>query len=66
MDRKPYTPPHAAKIIEVDPSFRKLVEDNDGYCPCMIERNPDTKCMCKDFREMDEGVCHCGRFEKVR
>lgn len=57
-------PPNAVKIIEIDPSFRKLVEDNDGFCPCMIERTPDTKCMCKDFREMESGICHCGRFEK--
>lgn len=54
------------KIIERDPSFRKLVEENDGYCPCLVMRNEDTKCMCKDFREQKHpGVCHCGRFEKV-
>lgn len=54
------------KIIEVNPDFRKAVEDNDGYCPCMVERIPDTKCMCKDFREQESGLCHCGRFEKVK
>lgn len=54
------------KIIERDPSFKKLVEENDGYCPCLVMRNEDTKCMCKDFREQKHpGVCHCGRFEKV-
>ena len=54
------------KIIERDPSFRKLVEENDGYCPCLVMKNEDTKCMCKDFREQKHpGVCHCGRFEKV-
>lgn len=54
------------KIIERDPSFKKLVEENDGYCPCLVMRNEDTKCMCKDFREQNHpGVCHCGRFEKV-
>ena len=54
------------KIIERDPSFRKLVEENDGYCPCLVLKNEDTKCMCKDFREQKHpGVCHCGRFEKV-
>lgn len=54
------------KIIEVNPSFREAVEANDGYCPCMIEKSPETKCMCKDFREQREpGKCHCGRFEKV-
>ena len=54
------------KIIERDPGFKKLVEENDGYCPCLVMRNEDTKCMCKDFREQNHpGVCHCGRFEKV-
>lgn len=54
------------KIIERDPSFKKLVEENDGYCPCLVLRNEDTRCMCKDFREQKHpGVCHCGRFEKV-
>jgi hypothetical protein len=57
----------ALKIIEVNPSIKENVEANNGYCPCAIWQNPDTKCMCKDFREQDEpGLCHCGRFEKVR
>lgn len=55
------------KIIEVDSSLRKVVQDNDGYCPCAIWKTPDTKCMCKEFREQTvPGACHCGRFEKVR
>lgn len=66
MTRKPYVPPRAARIVEVDPSIGPLVEANGGYCPCLIDRNEDNKCMCRDFREMDEGMCHCGRFEKRR
>ena len=54
------------KIVEVNPEFKAAVDANDGYCPCLIEQNADTKCMCKDFREQTEpGPCHCGRFEKV-
>jgi hypothetical protein len=54
------------KIIEINPEFKKHVDANDGYCPCLIERNADTKCMCKEFREQQEaGQCFCGRFEKV-
>lgn len=54
------------KIVEINPSLKKYVDANDGYCPCLIERSPDTKCMCRDFREQREaGQCHCGRFEKV-
>lgn len=36
------------------------------YCPCKLERNDDTVCPCKEFREQFyEGECHCGRYEKV-
>ncbi len=53
------------KIIEIDPSVKALVDANGGYCPCAIWQTPDTKCMCKEFREQDSGECHCGRFKKV-
>ena len=47
-------------------SIRKQLKDNNGYCPCSLEKTPDTKCMCKEFREMiangDEGACHCGLY----
>ena len=26
------------------------------YCPCSLVRNDDTVCMCKEFREMEEGI----------
>ena len=40
-----------------------------GYCPCRLERTPDTKCMCKEFRDQIadpkyEGYCHCLRYYK--
>lgn len=53
------------KIIEIDPDFANAVAENDGYCPCMVNKTPETKCPCKAFREQTEGVCLCGRFEKV-
>lgn len=50
---------HAAEIK------RKLI-DNDGYCPCSIIKNEETKCMCKAFRDQVEngiaGTCHCGLY----
>lgn len=53
------------KIVEINPEFKALVDANGGYCPCMYPNTPDTECPCKDFREMESGVCHCGRYEKV-
>ena len=41
------------------------LKENDGYCPCRIEQTPDTKCMCKEFREQtNAGTCHCGLYIK--
>ena len=39
---------------------------NDGYCPCALAKTPDTGCMCKEFREMKEGTCHCGLYVKEK
>ncbi len=51
-------------IIEVNPDIAELVEANDGYCPCAIEKTVDTLCPCREFREQDYGCCTCGRFKK--
>ena len=40
------------------------LDKNNGYCPCKLEKNSDTKCMCKEFREQKEGYCHCGLYIK--
>lgn len=46
--------------------IRAKLKENNGYCPCRTIRNNDTKCMCKEFREMIEskeaGTCHCGLY----
>ena len=53
------------KVRIADASVRDLVVANNGYCPCAVLRNPDTKCMCKDFREQaTPGLCHCGLYVK--
>ena len=44
-------------------SVSDAVRANNNYCCCAIEKTPDTMCMCKEFREQQEGgFCHCGRF----
>ena len=44
----------------------EAVKKNEGYCPCMIFKTPDTRCMCKEFRDAyssgKAGPCRCGRF----
>ena len=53
------------KIITVSHDVAELVKQNGGYCPCATVKDEDTKCICKEFREQKEGLCHCGRYEKV-
>jgi hypothetical protein len=47
---------HLDKVVQA------LVRNN-GYCPCIPERNDDTKCPCKVYRTTLE--CHCNLFIKV-
>ena len=51
---------------ELVADIRKRLKENDGYCPCMLHKNKDTKCMCKEFREQEEGECHCGLYIKSK
>lgn len=47
--------------------IQKKIHENDGYCPCKLIKNVDTKCMCKDFRMKDEeGYCDCGLYYKEK
>lgn len=54
---------------EIVESIRLALEQNDGYCPCRIEKTVDTKCMCKEFKDQIKdanfkGECHCGLYVK--
>ena len=56
--------------IKLNPDSEKVreicdaIKANGGYCPCRIEKIPDTLCMCKEFREQTSGLCHCGLYLK--
>lgn len=45
---------------EVVKKIIKKIQENDGYCPCMIIKNKDTKCPCKNKRE--NSICVCGLY----
>lgn len=56
---------------EIVKTIQEGLKKNDGYCPCRIEKNEDTKCMCKEFREQVkdpefEGYCHCMLYYKQK
>ena len=47
------------------------VRANDGYCPCRPVHTPETKCMCKEFKDQIkdpdfEGFCHCFLYYKEK
>lgn len=46
--------------------IKEKLKNNDGYCPCVLTKRPEDKCMCKNFREQIsqniEGECHCGLY----
>lgn len=46
--------------------IREKIKETGGYCPCSPIRTPDTKCMCKEFREQEDGECHCGLYVKYK
>lgn len=50
---------------ELVKEIRRKLKENGNYCPCKLTKNDDTKCMCKEFRDMAEGECHCGLYIKT-
>ena len=46
--------------------IRAKLKANSNYCPCVLVKNADTTCMCKEVREMEEGMCHCGLYIKIK
>ena len=56
---------------EVVKTIQEGLKAKDGYCPCRMERTPDTICMCKEFKEQIkdpefEGFCHCMLYYKSK
>lgn len=54
---------------EIVKTIKEGLKKNGGYCPCRLEKNEDTKCMCKEFKEQIkdpnfEGYCHCLLYYK--
>lgn len=58
-------------IIKINPDkekveeIRKALKENNNYCPCQLERNEKTQCMCDNFlNQKKSGWCHCGLYYK--
>lgn len=59
--------------LNPDKDIVKVVKEGlkqrGGYCPCVVEKSENTKCMCKEFREQIKdpnfsGFCHCRLYYK--
>ena len=51
--------------------IKEGLKAKDGYCPCRLEKIPENKCMCKEFRDQIadpefEGYCHCRLYYKEK
>ena len=51
---------------EVVARLRAALLKRDLQCPCRFQKTEDNVCMCKEFREMDEGECCCGLYVKEK
>ena len=56
---------------EIVKAVREGLKAKGGYCPCRLEKTPDTKFICKEFRyqiaDPDfEGYCHCMLYYKEK
>lgn len=54
---------------EMVKTIREGLKRTGGYCPCRLERTPENKCVCKEFREQIadpqfHGYCHCMLYYK--
>ena len=52
--------------LELVKEIKKQLAANNGFCPCTTVQTQDTKCMCKEFRDMTEGTCRCGLYIKTK
>ena len=56
---------------EIVKKVREGLERTGGYCPCRIQRTPENKCMCEEFKRQIadpdfEGYCHCMLYYKSK
>lgn len=57
-------------ILNPDKDYVKEIKyqlrQNNNHCPCKLEKTPETKCMCAEFRKFVKaggtGQCDCGLY----
>lgn len=56
---------------EIVAAIKEGLKRKGGYCPCRLEKIPENKCICKEFRDQIndpefEGYCHCRLYYKEK
>lgn len=49
---------------ELVAEVKRQLKENQNYCPCKIHKIEANKCMCEEFRNQENGECHCGLYVK--
>ena len=67
MNKKIQFNPDKSVVNMIQEGLKK----SGGYCPCRLEKTPENKCICKEFREQlkdpnFEGYCHCMLYYKAK
>lgn len=48
----------------------RQLQETRGYCPCALEWNDNTKCICRTFRKAlergEETECGCGKYKIIK
>ena len=51
--------------------IKEGLRETGGYCPCKLQRIPENKCICEEFKAQIadpdfEGFCHCMLYYKSK
>ncbi|MGN0983381.1 MAG: ferredoxin thioredoxin reductase catalytic beta chain [Gemmiger sp.] len=60
---------HLNENAELVAKIREGLQRTGGYCPCRLQRTPENRCICEEFKHQLEdpdfhGACHCGLYVK--
>lgn len=56
---------------EVVARVKEGLKMKDGYCPCRLQKLPEYKCICEEFKQQIadpdfEDFCHCKLYYKSK
>ena len=56
---------------EIVKQIKEGLKRTGGYCPCRLQRIPENKCICEEFKSQIndpdfEGYCHCMLYYKEK